>query len=170
MNRLPWLTALFVALVLVSRHEANPPVTYAPVSVVPGYGNNPTYQNSQTGLVSSADFKQLLDVQKAMLAEVQELKVINRAMAEKMGAPLPQAQLKKGPDIYTVLKQHCAGCHRPGTTQKTDFMLFADADEKLLRIFSVKDLNNIITRTGEETMPPGNRKKLSPAEKAVFGG
>lgn len=167
------LTALVLLglLIAVATSSATPPTGYGtPIAVVPGYGNTPVYQTTQTGLVSSADFKQLLDVQKQMLAEIRELRAVNVAMANKMGAPLPQARDKKGPDIYTVLKQHCAGCHKPGTTQKTDFLLFADPDEKLLRIFSVKDLNNIILRTGEETMPPGSRKKLTPAEKAVFGG
>lgn len=165
--------AAICSILATSRPAVTSPPTYGtPIVTAPSYGSGIGYTIGQTGTASAADFKRLIELNeesvselKGMRADLAELKEINRGLATKLGAPVPQAA-PKGIDPLTVAKTHCAACHRPGN-MKGGFAIVNDDAGTALARFNNRDKVAVKQHVKEGTMPPPspNRKALTSAEK-----
>lgn len=131
------------------------PAYVAPVAVaVPLYGASYNTGDPETALALQAILEEL----RALRGEVAGLR--------GSGAP-PGAQAAPRADPAKVLAVHCAACHTEGPKLKGD-MAFFDPKGQLLKL-NGPDKRAIEKRTREGTMPPPERPKLTPDDKAAIG-
>ena len=150
MTRFLAILGLGCVLLATAHATPNPPV------VVPYYGA--TY--GPAGL-SAADAKRIVELLESIDRRLEAIE------ARQPGGPLP---LKKGPDLTGVAKQHCAACHTPKSADAKGggFILFADDQAAALKPLSGREKTRITEAVQAGTMPPGDRKKLTPAERSAF--
>lgn len=145
-----------------SQHSAATPVVTA---VVPYNG---AVYNGPPGLTPEQG-KKLIELLESVDSKLDLLQSIDDKLAAGIPGNGKSGNAKAAPRItwQQVVSAKCASCHRPGN-EKGDFMLVGD-DGKTARPLSTREWARVVEAVESGHMPPPEKGKLSPAEKAAFG-